>query len=143
MGGNRPSPDAVLDLSAMDIPYFNASLLPPMSHSNGATRPSYVVTQHPLPCTVDDFWAMVGEVAPPIVIMLNQTEAKNEVEEYPQYWESSCGGSGPSKFSLSVGNEQNFSAASCHLRDMCLTIEDRTVSFIHATVDDWPDQGVP
>jgi protein tyrosine phosphatase len=30
------------------------------------------VTQHPLASTLDDFWAMIGAMAPAIIRMLNQ-----------------------------------------------------------------------
>jgi len=78
-----------------------------------------------------------------MIIMLNMREAASESEEYPPYWESTNGGSGVNRYALRVCNEVRVPVASCTMRELCLTFQDRPLQLLHLAVDNWADQKTP
>lgn len=73
--GNLTMPGAEIDgtgrLAVGGVPYINASSVPPVVAGAVPPMPHYVVTQHPMPGTVGDFWRMVLVERPACIVMLN------------------------------------------------------------------------
>jgi len=79
--GNRTLAGHGIDLSALGVEYVNAAQVPGLSPS----PLSYVVTQHPLPNTLVDFWLMVLAVQPVAILMLNGAAEPEDID-LPPYW---------------------------------------------------------
>merc|ERR1719409_2229175 len=87
-------PGAEIDatrLLAIGVPYINATSVPPVVTDAIPPMPHYIVTQHPMPGTVGDFWRMVLVERPSCIVMLNGYDyAKvgdgNPAEACAPYW---------------------------------------------------------
>ncbi|XP_015214906.1 receptor-type tyrosine-protein phosphatase kappa isoform X7 [Lepisosteus oculatus] len=64
--------------------YINAALMDPSEEFQSYRQPAaFIVTQHPLPNTVKDFWRLVYDYGCTSVVMLNEIDL---TQGCPQYW---------------------------------------------------------
>ncbi|XP_036405185.1 receptor-type tyrosine-protein phosphatase kappa isoform X7 [Megalops cyprinoides] len=64
--------------------YINAALLDPSEEYQSYRQPAaFIVTQHPLPNTVKDFWRLVYDYGCTSLVMLNEIDL---AQGCPQYW---------------------------------------------------------
>ncbi|XP_064162884.1 receptor-type tyrosine-protein phosphatase kappa-like isoform X1 [Anguilla rostrata] len=64
--------------------YINAALLDPSEEFKSYRQPAaFIVTQHPLPNTVKDFWRLVYDYGCTSLVMLNEIDL---AQGCPQYW---------------------------------------------------------
>ncbi|XP_028970297.1 receptor-type tyrosine-protein phosphatase kappa isoform X5 [Esox lucius] len=69
--------------------YINAALMDPSEEYQSYRQPAaFIVTQHPLPNTVKDFWRLVYDYGCTSLVMLNEVDLAQVTRESgcPQYW---------------------------------------------------------
>ncbi|XP_064386406.1 uncharacterized protein LOC135334956 isoform X2 [Halichondria panicea] len=105
-------------------------------------RNKFIASQGPLPNTLMDFWRMMWQERPPIIVMLTNVMEKNKIK-CQQYWPDSGSVSyGP--FTVTITDQQVL--ADYTVRNLQLAIKGesgkpfKTTQFHFTT---WPDHGVP
>ncbi|XP_064386420.1 receptor-type tyrosine-protein phosphatase kappa-like [Halichondria panicea] len=105
-------------------------------------RNKFIASQGPLPNTVVDFWRMMWQERPPIIVMLTNVMENNKTK-CQQYWPDSGSVSyGP--FTVTITDQQVL--ADYTVRNLLLAIKGesgkpfKTTQFHFTT---WPDHGVP
>jgi len=125
--------------SVSETNYINASLV-----TVTQVNRKYILTQGPLPNTVEHFWTMVWEQNSKAVIMLNRVIEKGTLKCHP-YWPQDTGDTIECPESgLVVLNESCVPGTHYNLTTLKLTPkegESRTV--LHFQYTTWPDFGVP
>ncbi|XP_064386173.1 uncharacterized protein LOC135334783 [Halichondria panicea] len=101
----------------------------------------FIATQGPIPRTVVDFWRLMWQERPPIIVMLTNLKEGNKVKCQPYWPESGKKQFGP--FTVAITEQQIF--ADYTVRTLKVTIEGdrkflKTTQFHFTT---WPDHGVP
>ncbi|XP_064386419.1 uncharacterized protein LOC135334961 isoform X2 [Halichondria panicea] len=105
-------------------------------------RKKFIASQGPLPNTLVDFWRMMWQEKPPIIVMLTNLEENNKIK-CQQYWPDSGSVSyGP--FTVTITDQQVL--ADYTVRNLLLAMKGesgkpfKTTQFHFTT---WPDHGVP
>lgn len=143
--GNRTLGSCSIDLSALGVPYINAARILGVPPSNL----SYVVTQHPLPCTVGHFWRMVLLLQPAAILMLNGAPGTEDTgdgtDELAAYWqpESLLAANDPAVVIQQTKVEFCDEEADCILRPLSCRLDGLEWSGLHLMVSWWQDQTEP
>lgn len=125
-----------------NIDYINANLVT-MEKANR----KYILTQGPLPNTVDHFWLMVWEYNCAAILMLNKVIEKRQVKCH-QYWPDRIGTEHTMNLNdvgltveyLKCENYTNFSKRTFRLTDTESSKSREVIQFHYTT---WPDFYVP
>jgi len=126
---------------AKDTDYINANLVT----VHKAAR-QYILTQGPLPDTLEHFWLMVWEQKSNVIVMLNRILEMEEFVKCEQYWPDSVGAKVHYRnVNLTVTLKSVETMKHFTIRKMTLedneTERSRTVTQFHSTA--WPDHDQP
>ncbi|XP_078676951.1 receptor-type tyrosine-protein phosphatase gamma-like isoform X19 [Branchiostoma floridae x Branchiostoma belcheri] len=115
--------------------YINASYLQGYNRSK-----EFIVTQHPLPDTVKDFWQMIWDQNSPAVVMLSKPD---ENDNLPSYWPSKDKPMECVTFKVSLQDEKEEKVGndiSVTVRSFLLeaTQDDYVLEVRHFQSPDWP-----
>ncbi|XP_064386146.1 uncharacterized protein LOC135334769 isoform X3 [Halichondria panicea] len=117
--------------------YINASYV------DGFDKPNkFIASQGPLPNTLVDFWRMMWQERPPIIVMLTNLKENNKIK-CQQYWPDS-GSVNYGPFTVTITDQQVL--ADYTVRNLLLAMKGqsgkpfKTTQFHFTT---WPDHGVP
>ncbi|XP_064386164.1 uncharacterized protein LOC135334777 [Halichondria panicea] len=109
---------------------------------DGYKKPKrFIATQGPLPGTLVDFWRMMWQERPPIIVMLTNLMENNKIK-CEQYWpESGKKQFGP--FTVAITDQQILADYTMRTLEASLEGDRRVlrVKLFHFTA--WPDHGVP
>ncbi|XP_064386224.1 receptor-type tyrosine-protein phosphatase alpha-like [Halichondria panicea] len=109
---------------------------------DGYKKPKkFIATQGPLPGTLVDFWRLMWQERPPIIIMLTNVMENNKIK-CEQYWpESGKKQFGP--FTVAITDQQILADYTVRTLEASLDGDRRVlrVKLFHFTA--WPDHGVP
>ncbi|XP_064386154.1 uncharacterized protein LOC135334773 isoform X2 [Halichondria panicea] len=109
---------------------------------DGYKKPKrFIATQGPLPNTLVDFWRLMWQERPPIIVMLTNLKENNKIK-CQQYWpESGKKQFGP--FTVAITDQQILADYTIRTLEASLDGDRRVlrVKLFHFTA--WPDHGVP
>lgn len=122
---NRMSDVLPYDHNRIELPttkddYINASSITSLSSSGNTTAPSFIVTQAPLSCSLQDFWTMIWQQGVEVVVCLLSDAEMTPKNNGLIYWPTEKGrdvSSGPWSVSLQSSNVR----PSCHERILGLS----------------------
>ncbi|XP_013385097.1 tyrosine-protein phosphatase 10D isoform X2 [Lingula anatina] len=115
--------------------YINANYMPGFSSMR-----EYIVTQGPLPSTVDDFWRMVWEQNCRAIVMLTKCVEKGR-EKCHQYWPSDSEPAMYGDLQVTILNETRTPEWNISEFKIAKGEQARNIRHFHYTA--WPDFGVP
>ncbi|XP_064386168.1 uncharacterized protein LOC135334780 isoform X2 [Halichondria panicea] len=109
---------------------------------DGYKKPKkFIATQGPLPRTLVDFWRLMWQERPPIIVMLTNLEENNKIKCQPYWPESGKKQFGP--FTVAITDQQILADYTVRTLEASLDGDRRVlrVKLFHFTA--WPDHGVP
>ncbi|XP_064393132.1 uncharacterized protein LOC135340597 isoform X2 [Halichondria panicea] len=109
---------------------------------DGYKKPKkFIATQGPLPRTLVDFWRLMWQERPPIIVMLTNLEENNKIK-CEQYWPDS-GKKQFGPFTVAITDQQILADYTVRTLEASLDGDLRVlrVKLFHFTA--WPDHGVP
>lgn len=114
---NRLSDVLPYDHNRIELPttkddYINASLITSLSPSGNSSTPSFIATQAPLSCSLQDFWTMIWQQGVELVVcLLSDAEMAPKNNGGLIYWPTEKGkdvSSGPWSVSLQSSNARPY-----------------------------------
>ncbi|XP_064386156.1 uncharacterized protein LOC135334774 isoform X2 [Halichondria panicea] len=109
---------------------------------DGYKKPKkFIATQGPLPQTLVDFWRLMWQERPPIIVMLTNLKENNKIKCQPYWPESGKKQFGP--FTVAITDQQILADYTIRTLEASLDGDRRVlrVKLFHFTA--WPDHGVP